>query len=444
VRNKTAKYLLITLLVVTGLTPAVSAQSYSVIVETTPNADIRSIAAALGGTVLDSMGGNVYLLSLSSIPISYPAGVKYIEPDTVQLSPGGHGAVFSVSPTTAANFYRNQPAMKRVNLQSALPRATGRSIVIADINAMVDVRHPALVGHLTAGAEFLQGTCGSRSSLNQSAGGFLDQSAGGFLDQSAGGFLDQSAGGFLDQSAGGFLDQSAGGFLDQYTTFLSESTASFLDPLTASSLDRMSPAHGHGTMVAGILAVMAPDAMIMPLRAFDDKGCGTTYNIAKAVKYAVSHGAQVINMSFGISGQTQTLKKTIEEAVKAGVTVVASAGNGNTSIPQYPAAYPGVLGVSATKLNDTKTSFSDYGSTIFVSAPGSNIISAFPGGYYAELSGTSFSAPMVAAEAALLRSLKTSGWKNSIAAGVDNIDALNPAYIGKLGTGRINLLKALQ
>ena len=435
-RKETAKYLLITMLVVTGLTPAVFAQSYSVIVETTPNADIRSIAAALGGTVLDSMGGNVYLLSLSSIPTSYPAGVKYIEPDTVQLSPGGHGAVFSVSPTTAADFYRNQPAMQRINLQRASPRATGCSIVIADINAMVDVRHPALVGHLTGGAEFLQGTCVNRSSLNQSAGGFLDQSAGGFLDQ--------SAGGFLDQSAGGFLDQSAGGFLDQYRTFLSESTASFLDPLTASSLDRMSPAHGHGTVVAGILAVMAPDAMIMPLRAFDDKGCGTTYNIAKAVKYAVSHGAQVINMSFGISGQTQTLKKTIGEAVNAGVTVVASAGNGDTAVPQYPAAYPGVLGVAATNLTDVKASFSNYGSTLFVSAPGSNIISAYPGGYYAELSGTSFSAPMVAAEAALLRSLKTSGWKNSIAAGVDNINALNPAYIGQLGTGRIDLLKALQ
>ena len=434
--RKKAKYLLITLLVVTGLTPAVSAQSYSVIVETTPNADIRSIAAALGGTVLDSMGGNVYQLSLSSIPTNYPAGVKYIEPDTVQLSPGGHGAVFSVSPATAADFYRNQPAMQRINLQKASPRATGRSIVIADINAMVDVRHPALVGHLTAGAEFLQGTCVSRSTLNQSAGGFLDQSAGGFLDQ--------SAGGFLDQSAGGFLDQSAGGFLDQYMTFLNESTASFLDPVTASSLDRISPAHGHGTIVAGILAVMAPDAIIMPLRAFDDKGCGTTYNIAKAVKYAVSHGAQVINMSFGISGQTQTLKKSIQEAVNAGITVVASAGNGNTAVPQYPAAYPGVLGVAATNLTDVKASFSNYGSTIFVSAPGSNIISGYPGGYYAELSGTSFSAPMVAAEAALLRSLKTSGWKNSIAAGVDNINALNPAYIGQLGTGRINLLKALQ
>ncbi len=413
-RKKTAKYLLIMMLVVKGLTPAVSAQSYSVIVETTPNADIRSIAAVLGGTVLDSMGGNVYLLSLSSIPTSHPTGVKFIEPDTVQLSPGGHGAVFSVNPATAADFYRNQPAMQRINLQKASPRATGRSIVIADINAMVDVRHPALVGHLTTGAEFLYGKCTTGSGLNESAGGFLDESAGGFLDESAGGFLDESAGGFLDRSH-----------------------AAYVDPL-------MSPAHGHGTMVAGILAVMAPDAMIMPLRAFDDKGCGTTYNIAKAVKYAVSHGAQVINMSFGISGQTQTLKKTIGEAVNAGVTVVASAGNGNTAVPQYPAAYPGVLGVAATNLTDVKASFSNYGSTIFVSAPGSNIISGYPGGYYAELSGTSFSAPMVAAEAALLRSLKTSGWKNSIAAGVDNINALNPAYIGQLGTGRINLLKALQ
>ena len=420
-RKKTAKYLLITMLVIKGLTPAVSAQSYSVIVETTPNADIRSIAAVLGGTVLDSMGGNVYLLSLSSIPTSHPTGVKFIEPDTVQLSPGGHGAVFSVNPATAADFYRNQPAMQRINLQKASPRATGRSIVIADINAMVDVRHPALVGHLTTGAEFLYGKCTTGSGLNESAGGFLDESAGGFLDRSRAAYVDPLTAAFLTQSG-----------------------ASFLDPLTASSMDRVSPAHGHGTMVAGILAVMAPDAMIMPLRAFDDKGCGTTYNIAKAVKYAVSHGAQVINMSFGISGQTQTLKKTIGEAVNAGVTVVASAGNGNTAVPQYPAAYPGVLGVAATNLTDVKASFSNYGSTIFVSAPGSNIISGYPGGYYAELSGTSFSAPMVAAEAALLRSLKTSGWKNSIAAGVDKIDALNPAYIGQLGTGRINLLKALQ
>src|SRR5207247_2912271 len=126
-------------------TPAIFAQSDSVIVETTPNADIRSIAAALGGTVLDSMGGNVYLLSLSSIPTNYPTGVKYIEPDTVQLSPGGHGAVFSVNPTTAADFYRKHPAMQHINLQKEAPRATVRSVVIDAVNANVDVSNSALV-----------------------------------------------------------------------------------------------------------------------------------------------------------------------------------------------------------------------------------------------------------------------------------------------------------
>ncbi len=197
-------------------------------------------------------------------------------------------------------------------------------------------------------------------------------------------------------------------------------------------------------MVAGILAAVAPDAMIMPLQAFDDHGCGSIYNISKAIKYAVSHGAQVINMSFGIPGGGQTLKNAIKEAIKAGVIVVASAGNENTSAPQFPAAYPDVVAVAATDLNDVKASFSNYGATISVSAPGTNVISAYPGGYYAEFSGTSFAAPMVAGEAALLRSLKTTASNASIDAGVDNIDAANPKYAGQLGTGRINLLKALK
>jgi len=158
----------------------------------------------------------------------------------------------------------------------------------------------------------------------------------------------------------------------------------------------------------------------------------------------VSHGAQVINMSFGISGQAQTLKNAINQATAAGVILVASAGNENSNAPQYPAAYPGVISVAATSLTDTKTSFSNYGPSVFVSAPGVNIISAYPGGYYGLFSGTSFSAPMVAAEAALLRSLRTSGWTSSISAGVVNIDAVNPNYAGQLGAGRIDLFKALQ
>src|SRR5207244_6534287 len=108
------------------------------------------------------------------------------------LSPAVHGAIFSVTPTTQANFYRNQPVMHRVNLASAVPIASGRGIVIADINASVDVAHPTLIGHLTTGAQFLHGTCTNGSSLNQSAESFLDQSAESFLDQSAESFLDQT------------------------------------------------------------------------------------------------------------------------------------------------------------------------------------------------------------------------------------------------------------
>src|SRR5436309_3395205 len=142
---------------VAGLSLTVSAQSLSIIVETTPTANIHSIVAALGGTLLDSMGGHVYLVSVPAIPSIYPDGVKYIEPDGIQLSPGGHGAVFKVNGAIAANFYGKQPAMQRVKLSSALPIATGRSIVIADINSLVDVAHPALMGHLTSGAQFLHG-----------------------------------------------------------------------------------------------------------------------------------------------------------------------------------------------------------------------------------------------------------------------------------------------
>jgi subtilisin family serine protease len=413
VTRTTVKYLLIILLTLASLTSAAFAESASVIVETVPSADIQRVVAALGGTLLDSAGDDLYLVSVPAIPSIYPIGVKNIELDTAQVPPGMNGAVFSTHGNVPATFYRSQPAMKKINMSSVSEVATGRGVVIADINARVDVAHPALIGHLTTGSQFLSGKCRTGSSLNQSAADFLDQSAADFLDQSAADFLDQSAADFLDQSAADFLDTTA-------------------------------PAHGHGTMVAGILAAIAPDAMIMPLQAFDDNGCATTYNISKAIKYAVAHGAQVINLSLGVSGGGQTLKNGIKEAIKAGVIVVASAGNDDTSIPQYPAAYPGVVSVAATDLQDAKASFSNYGATISVSAPGKNVISAYPGGYYAELSGTSFAAPMVAGEAALLRSLNANASTAAIDAGVDNIDAANPKYVGQLGTGRINLLKALK
>jgi subtilisin family serine protease len=124
------------------------------------------------------------------------------------------------------------------------------------------------------------------------------------------------------------------------------------------------------------------------------------------------------------------------------VTVVASAGNNSSSGLQYPAAYPGVINTAATKLSDVKASFSNYGSTIDIDAPGVNIVSAFPGNLYGLVNGTSFSAPIIAGTAALVRSLGLDPATSINAAGV-SIDALNPGYAGQLGHGRIDILEAV-
>src|SRR5438552_8209167 len=179
---RTIGSVLMMLLVMTVFASTASAASFSIIVETTNGADINAITAALGGTLIDSMPGNVYLISVTSMPSIYPAGVKSIEPDGIEVSPGvTGGAVFSVRAPSSASWYRNQPAMRRINLGPALSLATGRGVIIADINALVDYGHPALIGHLTSGSEFLKGNCKSGSGSS----GAPDESSAAFLDQSS-------------------------------------------------------------------------------------------------------------------------------------------------------------------------------------------------------------------------------------------------------------------
>lgn len=184
--------------------------------------------------------------------------------------------------------------------------------------------------------------------------------------------------------------------------------------------------------------------MIMPLRVFDDDGASYAFAIARAIHYAVQNGADVINMSFGMVSGLKVVKRAVAFAIERGVTVVASAGNNDTNVPQYPAGLNGVIGVAATDLMDKKAGFSNYGKSIDVDAPGVNIISAYPGGYYALASGTSFSAPFVAGEAALLRSVSFRGIDETVAKGTINIDSKNPDYARQLGFGRIDMVLAVQ
>ncbi len=396
----------------------------TVIVETSKNADINSIAASLGGTVLDSMpDDSKYLLSIPSMPSTLPSGVKSMTLDTPLVLPRFRGSALSATGSGGTlPWYANQPAFNLMSAASARAKSTGRGVIIADVNSQVDVSHPALQGHLTTGHDFI-GNSGPKTRT----GATLEQSTASFLDQSTASFLDQSTASFLDQSTASFLEQS---------------TASFLDQSTASFLESGSAGHGHGTMVAGILAALAPDALIMPLRAFDDSGAGDAFQVGKAIRYAVRNGAQVINLSLGFTSDAAEVSAAIDFAVAHNVVVIAAAGNSNSSEPQYPAAFPSVIGVGSTDLEDVKASFSNYGQSVFVAAPGVNIITAYPGGY-AVGSGTSFSSAIAAAEVALIRSLATTGIYNTVAATAVNVDPFNSAYAGQLGYGRIDLLAAV-
>ncbi len=422
--------------------------SDKVIVELGPNARASAVAAAIGGEVLESIPGSAYVLMKVSSAAAAAAfarnpqsGIVSVElNDAVTIPPTSRIGILKVPASKPAQWYSNQPAFKLVRADAALGLAKGRGVVVADINSRIDYAHPALVGHLTAGYDFVMERGSGGASLNQSNASFLDQSSAGFLDQSSAGFLDQSSAGFLDQSSAGFLDQSSAGFLDQ-------SSAGFLDQSSAGFLDMTNPAHGHGTFCAALIAAIAPDAMIMPLRTFDDAGNADAFIIARAIRYAAQHGADIINMSFGMTAESNAVKQAVRFAVDRGVTVVASAGNNNSAAPQFPASINNVLGVAATDLMDKKASFSNFGSDIYVDAPGVYIISAYPGGYYALASGTSFSAPFVSGEAALIRSAQ-SGKNNStdkpVADGTVNIDSKNPGLAHQLGFGRIDMVRALQ
>ncbi|MGW2486478.1 type VII secretion-associated serine protease mycosin [Streptomyces sp. NPDC001606] len=176
---------------------------------------------------------------------------------------------------------------------------------------------------------------------------------------------------------------------------------------------------GHGTKVAGIIAArphkgtgfvgLAPKATIIPIRQNDADNSGDSDTMAQAITYAVSRGADVINISQDTTkplSNTSALAQAVHRAIARKVVVVASAGNdGVDGRPKntYPAAFPGVLAVAASDRNNERAPFSQAGTFVGVAAPGVDIASTVPGGGQCTDDGTSFSAPFVAGVAALLK-----------------------------------------
>jgi type VII secretion-associated serine protease mycosin len=181
---------------------------------------------------------------------------------------------------------------------------------------------------------------------------------------------------------------------------------------------------GHGTMTAGIIgaatnngrgvAGVAWNARIMPIKVLADNGDGTDADIAQGITWATDHGAKVINMSLSGTGSSATLANAVRYAINRNVVVVASAGNDGSTVAHYPAAYPGVIAVAATDAQGRFAWFSTHGSWITLAAPGINVRTTTLGAGAAtsvgDGTGTSFSAPLVAGVAALVRERHTA-WK---------------------------------
>lgn len=314
---------------------------------------------------------------------------------------------------TAWFAYVNQPASTITNLSLVRSLATGVGVV-AIIDTGVDPRHPVLKSSLVAGYDFVNNIPGVASEWAD-----LDQSTVAILDQSTVAILDGSNPVTLNQSTVAILDQSTVAILD--TT-------------------RLPAAFGHGTMVAGIVHWVVPTAQIMPLKAFRADGTSNSFDILRAIYYAVDHGANVINMSFSLSGFSQELARAINYATDHGVICVSSAGNSGMELLTYPAALRNVIGVASTNNLDGRSVFSNYGpALVTLAAPGEGIITTYPGGHYAAAWGTSFSTPIVAgAPALLLQYLPTAGFFGT----VDTFSHAKELSLD-LGYGRLDLYKGL-
>lgn len=179
---------------------------------------------------------------------------------------------------------------------------------------------------------------------------------------------------------------------------------------------------GHGTAVAGIIAAEGNNfvgvagvmwrASLMSLRVLDETGTGDIESAVQAIDYAVTHGAQVINVSWGTAGDSFALNDAIQRAMKRNVLVVCSAGNAGQDLSQssyYPASFalPNLISVAATDNLDQLPSWSNFGARqVRVAAPGVDILTTRMGGGYWNVTGTSASAPIVTGIVGLMKTVR--------------------------------------
>jgi subtilisin family serine protease len=284
---------------------------------------------------------------------------------------------------------------------------TGAGAIVADIDTGVDPTHPALQGVLLQGYDFTRNQPGASE---------------------------------LNDPQPSSSSCSSCPTLNQYSAV--HPSASSPKQSSVALVDGEGPSDfGHGTMVVGIIHLTAPQAMILPLKAFQSNGTGNLSNILSAIYYAVQNHTNVINMSFDLTTSSTELSDAISYASSNNVILVASAGNDGEQEVVYPAALQNVMGVASTNDLDQRSSFSNYGNqVVWVAAPGEGIITTYPYDTYAAGWGTSFSAPFVSGTAALLVGAQPKITPSQAATAIANAQ-----WIGaNMGNGRLDVYRAVQ
>jgi subtilisin family serine protease len=305
--------------------------------------------------------------------------------------------------------YVTQPAAGLLNLSAAQQVATGAG-VIAVIDTGVDPTHPALSSVLVPGYDVVNDVPGVPTDFAEIA-----QSTAAILEQLGATSPDSVA----------ILNQSTAAILEQSTAAILESA-------------QLPAAFGHGTMVAGLIHLVAPTASIMPIKAFRADGSAEMSDLVSAIYYAVDNGATVINMSFTLVAPSQALQDALAYAASRRVMLVAAVGNDGVQKSLYPASWPGVIAVASTTMNDERSVFSNWG-RVDISAPGESLVTAYPGNHYAVVTGTSFATALVSGAVSLVQQYLPR-LSEGTALKVFEHGAEVPSYLGE---ARIDVYKAL-
>jgi hypothetical protein len=322
-----------------------------VLIRLVPGASIETIHDRYRTRTIESIEPErVYLIDLpSNVTVEEILPVLRGDSNIQAVSPNAEISIPEAQGRSTMSFsdgglyrsdYSDQNAVRRIRAREAWEMSRGGFVLVAVLDTGIDPSHPDLTARNAPGADVVDGD-----------GDPTDRRDG------------------IDSDQDGFVDE----------------------------------AFGHGTFVAGLVLSVSPDARILPVRILDSDGIGTAMDVARGIEIAVDRGARVVNMSFGMTVESEVVAELIEQASnEREIVFVASAGNAGTSTRQYPAAGSEVLAVAAVDSSDAKADFSNHGSWVRVAAPGVGLVGPMPPDRYSRGSGTSFATALTSGEAAVI------------------------------------------